>query len=78
MTPGLTEMLAQDRITELRGGATQRSSRSTGRPVATAGPASLRSSPRVRLANPQRAIGWFLVSVGLHLAMPRTSTGSPR
>jgi hypothetical protein len=78
MSPGLTEMMAQDRISELRGGATQRSSCSAGRPVTTAGPASTRSSPRVRPANPQRAIGWFLVSVGLHLAMPRTPTGSAR
>jgi hypothetical protein len=78
MNPGLTEMMAKDRITELRAGATRRSSRSGPPPPTTAGPVSSRSSPRVRPVNAQRAIGWFLVSVGLRLAMPRTPTGTGR
>jgi hypothetical protein len=79
MNPGLTEMMARDRITELRVDA-RRSSR-TGPTIPTeteARYAPPRSMPHVHLANPQRAIGWFLVSVGLRLALPRTSAGSAR
>lgn len=78
MNPGLTEMMAQDRITELRAGAAQRSSHSRARLATTARPTPSRSSPRVHPVNPQQAIGWFLVSVGLRLAMPRTPTGTAR
>jgi hypothetical protein len=73
-------MMVKDRITELRAASAKRSLRAgpacraeTGAPQA-----SFRSGRRVHLANPQRAIGWFLVSVGLRLAVPRTRTGSAR
>jgi hypothetical protein len=36
--------------------------------------ASFRSVRHVHLANRQREICWFLVSVGLRLALPRTRT----
>jgi hypothetical protein len=116
LNPALTEMVAGDRITELRRAAAKRSSRPaaeyrSSRPAAeypssrvtaeypssrvtaeyrswrpgasalveaTAWPASSRSIRHVHLANPQRAIGWFLVSVGLRLALPRARTGSVR
>jgi hypothetical protein len=80
MNPALTEMVAKDRITELRVAAAKRSHRA-GRSVPTdTAPrhASSRSTRHVHLANPQRAIGWFLVSVGLRLALARTRTGAAR
>jgi hypothetical protein len=76
--PALIELVANDRITEIRAAAAQRSVRA-GRSVPTeAAPRqpSSRSIPHVHLANPQRAIGWFLVSVGLRLALPRTRAGA--
>ena len=76
--PALIELMAQDRATELRTAAVNRSRRSAAPTGITARPTPSRSSRPVRLANPQRAIGWFLVSVGLRLAMPRTPTGSAR
>ncbi len=88
MNPGLMEMLAKDRMTELQAAAVNRASRSAVRTEidarsavrteldARAAPSG--SGPRVRLANPQRAIGWFLVGVGLRLATPRTPTRSAR
>lgn len=80
MNPALTEMVAKDRITELHAAAAKRAARN--RPsLATeivARPASSHSSRRFRLTNPQQAIGWFLVSLGLRLAVPRTRTGSAR
>lgn len=78
MNPGLIEMMATDRRTELRAAAASRASRSAVRAQIETRPASSRSSQHVRLANPQQAIGWFLVSVGLRLAMPRTRTGPAR
>jgi hypothetical protein len=78
MNPGLIEMMAKDRRTELRAAAANRASRSVARTGIATRPASSRSSQHVRLANPQQAIGWFLVSVGLRLAMPRTRTGPAR
>ncbi len=78
MNPGLMEMLAKDRTTELNAAAANRASRSAVRTGIDTRPAPSRSGPRLRRANLQRAIGWFLVSVGLRLAMPRTPTGSAR
>lgn len=80
MNPTLAEMMANDRITELRRAAARRSS-CAGPSVATeiAAPrASYRSVRHEHLVNSQRAVGWFLVSVGLRLAVPRTRTGSAR
>ena len=80
LNPALAEMMASDRITELQGAAAKRSlrARASVRAETAAPPASSRSTRHARLANPQRAIGWFLVSVGLRLALPRTRTGSAR
>jgi hypothetical protein len=79
--PALIELMAQDRTMELRTAAANRSWRSwrSAVPVEIAARRTT-SRPRrqVRPANPQRAIGWFLVSVGLRLALPRTPTGSAR
>jgi hypothetical protein len=44
----------------------------------TTGQASARPTRHARLANSQKAIGWFLVSVGLRLAMPRAPIGPAR
>jgi hypothetical protein len=78
MNPGLIEMMAKDRRTELRAAAANRASSSAVHTEIATRPASARSTQHVRLANPQQAIGWFLVSVGLRLAMPRTRTGPAR
>jgi hypothetical protein len=78
MNPGLIEMMAKDRRTELQAAAANRASSSAVRTEIAVRPASSRSAEHVRLANPQQAIGWFLVSVGLRLAMPRTRTGPAR
>ncbi len=74
-TPGLIELMAKDRSAELRAAAAHRAAVRT---EIAARPASYRSLPHVHLANPQRAVGWFLVSVGLRLAIPRTPTSSAR
>jgi len=78
--PALTEMMASDRIAELQRPDTKRSIRSR-----SCAPVAIAASPRppvsvrpARLANRQQAIGWFLVSVGLRLALPRARTGSGR
>ena len=80
LNPALAEMMASDRITELQGAAAKRSLSARASVCAeTATPqASTRSTRRARLANSQRAVGWFLVSVGLRLALPRARTGSAR
>jgi hypothetical protein len=80
LNPALAEMMASDRIMELRGAATKRSLRARASVRAeTAAPQALSRSVRHdHLANSQRAIGWFLVSVGLRLALPRTRAGSAR
>jgi hypothetical protein len=80
LNPALAEMVAKDRITELQGAAAKRSLRARASVCAeTAAPqTSSRSIRHAQLANRQRAIGWFLVSVGLRLALPRTRTDSAR
>jgi hypothetical protein len=80
LNPALAEMMASDRIMELQRAATKRSLRARPSvPAETAGPQALSRSVRHdHLANSQRAIGWFLVSVGLRLALPRTRAGSAR
>jgi hypothetical protein len=80
LNPALAEMMASDRIMELQGAARQRSlrARASVRAETAAPQASSRSVRHDHLANSQRAIGWFLVSVGLRLALPRTRTGSAR
>ena len=80
LNPALAEMMAKDRITELRRTAAERRSCTdpSAPPETAVVQASSRSSRHARLANSQRAIGWFLVSVGLRLALPRTRTGPVR
>jgi hypothetical protein len=80
LNPALAEMVATDRITELQRAAAKRSlcARSSVHTETVARQASSRSVRHAHLANSQRAIGWFLVSVGLRLAVPRTRTGSVR
>jgi hypothetical protein len=74
LNPALAEMAARDRIAEMHQAATKRSFGSEETKAATA-QLSIR---RARRANPQRAVGWFLVSVGLRLALPRSRAGSTR
>lgn len=73
LNPALTEMVATDRIREMRADAARRP---VGRGVtqAAARQPSSRSGRRVGLAHPQQTVGWFLVSVGLRLALPRTGS----
>jgi hypothetical protein len=80
LNPAVAEMMASDRIVELQAAAAKRSlgARASVRAETAAPQALSRSVRRDHLANPQRAIGWFLVSVGLRLALSRTPTGSPR
>jgi hypothetical protein len=80
LNPALAEMVATDRIRELERGAARRSLRArSSAPAETAAPqASSGSLRHAHLANSQRTIGWFLVSVGLRLALPRTRAGSVR
>jgi hypothetical protein len=80
LNPALTAMMVGDRIAELQRADAKRSTRSR-----SSVPVAVRSSPRppvsvrpARLANRQQAIGWFLVSVGLRLALPRAGAGSAR
>jgi hypothetical protein len=75
--PALTEMVANDRIAELRRVGAPRSSCARRSALTEIG-ASSRSNRRDHLAGSQRAIGWFLVSVGLRLVVPRTRTGPAR
>jgi hypothetical protein len=80
LNPALTEMAARDRIAQLQRDAAKRSFRH--RPFAPVGITTPqpndRSIRKARLANPQRAVGWFLVSVGLRLALAPGSHGQTR
>jgi hypothetical protein len=77
LNPKLTEMMASDRIRELQRTSAQGSWR--GRySVANESAVSRRTSRHDRLIDSQRVIGWFLVSIGLRLVVPRTRTGSVR
>lgn len=80
LNPTMIEMLAQDRITDLRRGAANRScvARSNVALVTVGSQTLPGPSRQAHLANPRRAIGWFLVSVGLRLALARTPPGSAR
>jgi hypothetical protein len=80
LNPALLEMAARDRTAELRRAGTQRSLGARSNHAAdTAKPHTTRLSMRhPRTAHPQQAIGWFLVSVGLRLALSRARTSSGR
>jgi hypothetical protein len=80
LNPALAEVAARDRISELRRGAAKRSSDSRPYPATEATIASNGRGPiqSPRRADPQLAIGWFLVSVGLRLALSRSRGNSIR
>jgi hypothetical protein len=78
--PALVELMARERITERqRVGAKRwfgrREYAVADRTASRSDGVSIRCSPR---ATPRRAIGWFLVSVGLRLALPPTPPRSVR
>lgn len=61
--PGLSEMLAKERMADLR----------------SQGAGSRQSSPSFgRLRSLRKATGWALVEVGLHLAVPRRKVDAGR
>jgi hypothetical protein len=80
LNPALLEMAARDRTAELQRAGRQRSLGARSNHAAdSARPHTARRSMRhARGAQPQQAIGWFLVSVGLRLALSRTRTSSGR
>jgi hypothetical protein len=65
----LTEMAAQSRMSDMRRAAAARSYGAR-RPV-TRSTSGNEPGPAGHPAAARRAIGWFLVSVGLRLAVPR-------
>ncbi len=76
----LAEMMAQDRVAELRRAGVMGSLGTRGRTAADRissqkAPVAIRRS---HLTGPRRAIGWFLVSVGLRLALSPTRARSAR
>jgi hypothetical protein len=77
MNPAMVEMVARARVAEMRLAAAGRSRapwwRDTGHSRQLRPPAA-RRTVSIRPATPRRAIGWFLVSVGLRLALPRPVT----
>jgi hypothetical protein len=79
MNPALTEMMAQTRMADMRRAAP---TRLTSRRVASANPAGANLLPELRLtarpAAARRAIGWFLVGVGLRLAVSQPRSASAR
>jgi hypothetical protein len=77
--PASLELAARDRIAEIQRTAAKRSLGTRSHlAAATTNTETPTSSRHARRANPQRAVGWFLVSVGLRLALPRARTGSGR
>jgi hypothetical protein len=74
LNPALMEMVARDRTAEMQ---RTRAKRSLGADTTTSQTPSVTIRP-ARRADLQHAIGWFLVSVGLRLALPRTRAGSGR
>ena len=75
--PAMAEMAARARTAEIQQTAAGRSLGSEAY-IAPEGTVAALSTRRGGRANPQRAVGWFLVSVGLRLAMPRPRAGSTR
>ena len=81
LNPALVEMQARDRISEMRRVGATRSSGMSSYPTVgntRATRAFVWSLPAARRTEPRRALGWFLVSVGLRLAVPRPRGGSAR
>jgi hypothetical protein len=73
MNPAMMEMVARARVVEMREAAAKRSRGprrlDADRARRTRVPAQRTVS--IRPVAPRRAIGWFLISVGLRLALPR-------
>jgi hypothetical protein len=80
LNPALTEMAARDRLAGLHRAAARRSldSRGYGDTDETKALTVQLSDRRAQRVGPRRAVGWFLVSVGLRLALPRPRAGSTR
>jgi hypothetical protein len=80
LNSALAEMVARDRIAEMHRTAARRSFDSRGYRAMdeTKAPTVQLSVRRAHRPNPRRAVGWFLVSVGLRLALPRPRAGSTR
>jgi hypothetical protein len=78
LNPALLEMAARDRIAEMHRAAAKRPGGARCDRADTGWCHTAPISRHPRLANRQRAIGWFLISVGLRLAVPRARTGSGR
>jgi hypothetical protein len=79
LNPALMEMAARDRIAELqRAGAERTLSSGSYRAADITASQTPHLTRHARRTDLQRAIGWFLVSVGLRLAVPRTRVGSGR
>jgi hypothetical protein len=80
LNPALLEMAARDRIAEMhRAGAKRLVGTRSYLAADTTSSHTRRFSIRhAGRPHPQRAIGWFLVSVGLRLALPRARAGSGR
>ncbi len=80
LNPALVEIAATERIADMhRTGAKWFRAHRADQPAATTNSQARSVSLRhARLAKPQQTIGWFLVSVGLRLALSRTPGGSPR
>ncbi len=78
MNPFVAEMMVQSRMADLQRAAIAPSALSrrgtTVRPVSTRGPRAQVGAARPDAA--RRAVGWFLVSVGLRLALPRRRSAS--
>jgi hypothetical protein len=78
LNPVLTEMAARDRIAQMGRGRPNRSFVARDYPAIEDTHARVARPRRTPRANPQQALGWFLVSVGLRLALPRSRAGSTR
>jgi hypothetical protein len=72
VNPALLEIATRESITELHRASAKRSRGARYDLADTDRLYPPPASRHPRLANPQRAIGWFLISVGLRLAVPRT------
>jgi hypothetical protein len=80
MNPTLIEMMARDRIAELQRSGAKRPGGARCYTVADRTKSHTAVAPirRYRQASPRRAMGWFLVRVGLRLALPRARARSVR
>lgn len=80
LNPALAEMAVRDRIDELQRARAKRSFGTQSYLAADTTRSQTPGSParHARRAHSRRAIGWFLVSLGLRIALPRRRAGSSR